>query len=121
MWKGRPRDVSLELLVRETWAGVARPYRRKLQCRVRRRFVFFFQAEDGIRDVAVTGVQTCALPISDGQEIPEGFSASFQVMDRGQCRDHGVEKAFRYLLAVSRGDGIGIHMDTHVPDRKSVV
>src|SRR2546429_3727413 len=26
-------------------------------------FVFFFQAEDGIRDVAVTGVQTCALPI----------------------------------------------------------
>src|SRR5712675_2787415 len=28
-----------------------------------RSFVFFFQAEDGIRDVAVTGVQTCALPI----------------------------------------------------------
>src|SRR2546422_10587615 len=26
---------------------------------------FFFQAEDGIRDVAVTGVQTCALPIWD--------------------------------------------------------
>src|SRR3712207_7042258 len=27
---------------------------------------FFFQAEDGIRDIGVTGVQTCALPISDG-------------------------------------------------------
>src|SRR2546429_160614 len=27
---------------------------------------FFFQAEDGIRDVAVTGVQTCALPILFG-------------------------------------------------------
>src|SRR5947209_10696212 len=26
--------------------------------------VFFFQAEDGIRDIGVTGVQTCALPIS---------------------------------------------------------
>src|SRR2546429_7187362 len=26
-------------------------------------WIFFFQAEDGIRDVAVTGVQTCALPI----------------------------------------------------------
>ena len=26
-------------------------------------FVFFFQAEDGIRDKLVTGVQTCALPI----------------------------------------------------------
>src|SRR5690606_40341154 len=27
-------------------------------------FLFFFQAEDGIRDFHVTGVQTCALPIS---------------------------------------------------------
>src|SRR6266478_7446293 len=27
-------------------------------------FCFFFQAEDGIRDLTVTGVQTCALPIS---------------------------------------------------------
>src|SRR5437763_6841392 len=27
-------------------------------------FFFFFQAEDGIRDTSVTGVQTCALPIS---------------------------------------------------------
>src|SRR5690349_24236388 len=26
-------------------------------------FIFFFQAEDGIRDLYVTGVQTCALPI----------------------------------------------------------
>src|SRR5437879_9530851 len=29
---------------------------------------FFFQAEDGIRDTSVTGVQTCALPISDGRQ-----------------------------------------------------
>src|SRR5258708_38607682 len=28
-------------------------------------FVFFFQAEDGIRDDLVTGVQTCALPIAE--------------------------------------------------------
>src|SRR6266850_7121547 len=28
-------------------------------------FFFFFQAEDGIRDYKVTGVQTCALPIFD--------------------------------------------------------
>src|SRR5437879_13904475 len=27
-------------------------------------YYFFFQAEDGIRDTSVTGVQTCALPIS---------------------------------------------------------
>src|SRR3989441_4162081 len=30
-------------------------------------FFFFFQAEDGIRDKLVTGVQTCALPISRAQ------------------------------------------------------
>src|SRR3712207_6911722 len=29
-------------------------------------FFFFFQAEDGIRDIGVTGVQTCALPICLG-------------------------------------------------------
>src|SRR5256884_9216907 len=43
--------------------------------------VFFFQAEDGIRDVAVTGVQTCALPISLNQrmrrEIPEAIAFAF--------------------------------------------
>src|SRR5256886_8811684 len=32
---------------------------------------FFFQAEDGIRDLTVTGVQTCALPISVGSEVLE--------------------------------------------------
>src|SRR5258706_3853801 len=30
--------------------------------------LFFFQAEDGIRDWSVTGVQTCALPISAARE-----------------------------------------------------
>src|SRR5207245_8531205 len=33
---------------------------------------FFFQAEDGIRDATVTGVQTCALPISSS---PRGAAA----------------------------------------------
>src|SRR5256886_12456850 len=32
--------------------------------------VFFFQAEDGIRDLTVTGVQTCALPIS-ARHLPD--------------------------------------------------
>src|SRR6266436_7814290 len=35
-------------------------------------FFFFFQAEDGIRDVAVTGVQTCALPISASRHRAAG-------------------------------------------------
>src|SRR2546430_6815757 len=33
-------------------------------CETSREMFFFFQAEDGIRDLTVTGVQTCALPIS---------------------------------------------------------
>src|SRR3712207_7635636 len=33
-------------------------------------FIFFFQAEDGIRDIGVTGVQTCALPIYRGGAAP---------------------------------------------------
>src|SRR2546430_11901400 len=32
---------------------------------------FFFQAEDGIRDLTVTGVQTCALPICSRCRVPE--------------------------------------------------
>src|SRR2546429_728028 len=38
---------------------------------------FFFQAEDGIRDVAVTGVQTCALPISEPQPYDNTLKALF--------------------------------------------
>src|SRR5260370_29869083 len=34
-------------------------------------FFFFFQAEDGIRDSSVTGVQTCALPIYGALGLPE--------------------------------------------------
>src|SRR6266496_2022808 len=40
-------------------------------------FFFFFQAEDGIRDLYVTGVKTCALPISSwstGKAGPRGCS-----------------------------------------------
>src|SRR2546430_3115007 len=41
-------------------------------CQYNNVFFFFFQAEDGIRDLTVTGVQTCALPIF----IPEGTLAA---------------------------------------------
>src|SRR5258706_6638121 len=36
-------------------------------------FFFFFQAEDGIRDWSVTGVQTCALPITDQSQAEDGI------------------------------------------------
>src|SRR3989442_3534138 len=38
-------------------------------------FLFFFQAEDGIRDADVTGVQTCALPICGAQPAARSFRA----------------------------------------------
>src|SRR2546421_781708 len=41
-----------------------------LRCLFESFFFFFFQAEDGIRDLIVTGVQTCALPIF--APIPSG-------------------------------------------------
>src|SRR5205823_6719793 len=44
--------------------------------------VFFFQAEDGIRDKLVTGVQTCALPISDRSASPRDDSASLFGVDK---------------------------------------
>src|SRR5437762_4617611 len=42
---------------------------------------FFFQAEDGIRDTSVTGVQTCALPISMAIERDKaGFQLAFHAI-----------------------------------------
>src|SRR5256885_10394266 len=48
-------------------------------------FFFFFQAEDGIRDYKVTGVQTCALPISFFPDLlppnPSAYLKSIRVRD----------------------------------------
>src|SRR5256884_3470148 len=55
------------------------------------RLFFFFQAEDGIRDVAVTGVQTCALPIC----LP--------TLAVRRVGDHEVELARPELICRQRG------------------
>src|SRR2546429_1961937 len=44
-------------------------------------YFFFFQAEDGIRDVAVTGVQTCALPIWP-EPSPEARGRAWREFER---------------------------------------
>src|SRR5215470_14099419 len=54
-------------------------------------FFFFFQAEDGIRDATVTGVQTCALPIS----CPAGEFCSPHGRPARQCLDPGRVSTFR--------------------------
>src|SRR5256886_7809897 len=45
--------------------------RQEHEAMCRRCLFFFFQAEDGIRDLTVTGVQTCALPIfaDEGEDV----------------------------------------------------
>src|SRR5215203_595134 len=49
-------------------------------------FFFFFQAEDGIRDIGVTGVQTCALPISGVRTlIPIPLSSHTNRIGTGMC------------------------------------
>src|SRR5437868_10843366 len=55
----RARDAPDDLATGELWGTVGMVQTRKRNSRS----VFFFQAEDGIRDRNVTGVQTCALPI----------------------------------------------------------
>src|SRR5688572_11061495 len=71
---------------------------------------FFFQAEDGIRDLTVTGVQTCALPIS--VEKRRGQAASLQPVhlilhERDQGRDDD-RKARQH----ERGDLIAERLST---------
>src|SRR5712672_3938714 len=46
-------------------------------------FFFFFQAEDGIRDKLVTGVQTCALPIWMSEEARKRLQAIFNASELG--------------------------------------
>src|SRR5688500_19564948 len=49
--------------------------------------IFFFQAEDGIRDYKVTGVQTCALPILVlCLPSPVGFGWSFSLLPQKGTR-----------------------------------
>src|SRR5689334_24067235 len=65
-------------------------------------FFFFFQAEDGIRDGTVTGVQKCALPISSPLGLCERQPAG--VSRRGRERNgHAAARTLRGLLLDWRG------------------
>src|SRR5438046_6951434 len=68
---------------------------------------FFFQAEDGIRDWSVTGVQTCALPIYRRRRLaPRPGKAPRAVVERvvgadavlEEAMDHLVQRAYRDAL-----------------------
>src|SRR5207237_5275400 len=72
-------------------------------------YIFFFQAEDGIRDSSVTGVQTCALPILwQGRRIlPEGWVRFISTpapadKSRGRSEERRVGKECRCAGAQDR-------------------
>src|SRR5256885_6417176 len=98
--------------VKAVFGGV----RQKCRC-----FLFFFQAEDGIRDYKVTGVQTCALPICGDQSlsaIAERLWSPRTVTD--------VDDMYRRLGIISlQLEELGLthrrNADMMLRDRKSVV
>src|SRR2546430_7355981 len=83
---------------------------------------FFFQAEDGIRDLTVTGVQTCALPISGdaGRLLPRdlhrrpGHARDRTSSAGGACAAFAGSTGVRGVLPAHHGSLV-------YRDRKSVV
>src|SRR6266850_6622279 len=72
-------------------------------------FFFFFQAEDGIRDYKVTGVQTCALPISSATSV------CFQSLVENQAYLQGVKLvSFNWLKRVLHDHGSPLWDDENV-------
>src|SRR5205085_3550302 len=80
-------------------------------------FFFFFQAEDGIRDLTVTGVQTCALPISE-REVRVG-----RIEIRAVCADRAhlfVECGTgTYIRSIVRDLGEALGCGAHVTQLRS--
>src|SRR5256885_3078476 len=67
---------------------------------------FFFQAEDGIRDYKVTGVQTCALPIA-AEAAQRPFTGRYRAASSLATRGHGrrnCSAALRWNRATSDRD-----------------
>src|SRR5438309_3477922 len=70
-------------------------------CRYLEYLYFFFQAEDGIRDGTVTGVQTCALPISYrrladkaiGRTVAEVVAPDLWYLKRGLTPDMAIARS----------------------------
>src|SRR5260221_1631041 len=90
------------------------------ETRVDGSFFFFFQAEDGIRDHCVTGVQTCALPIS---VYPAAWlrAAAHALAREEELSDPRRDQWQCYSGGMTRLAAIGLLERPFVKDRKSVV
>src|SRR2546430_12459555 len=72
--------------------------------------LFFFQAEDGIRDLTVTGVQTCALPISL-------LSLQPQLVSAYEAWRHCLPRANAWFVSVEQGSLAAARLGRHGWDR----
>src|SRR5256884_5250745 len=86
-----------------------------------RRVFFFFQAEDGIRDVAVTGVQTCALPISYGILYRRNMINATPLAPLALPPNLPPSSCFAPLLPLDAADSRAATALSPAQDRKSVV
>src|SRR5207302_1320672 len=83
-------------------------------------FFFFFQAEDGIRDFHVTGVQTCALPISGSPELCAKVAQMMaeqrkakEIGDIGEIEKHGVDTG-RFAVNPFNGEKVPIWVANYI-------
>src|SRR5215813_4022298 len=87
--------------------------------RVEKPRVFFFQAEDGIRDADVTGVQTCALPISEADVARKGEHNGFICNDAqlpsSDGADDAVEGPCQSTSTVATGDAASAAAGPRIP------
>src|SRR5258708_10940230 len=67
-----------------------------------KKVIFFFQAEDGIRDDLVTGVQTCALPISPWSGAPPTREERHEGLRRPQHPQHRARRSWRMREDLAR-------------------
>src|SRR2546421_8799514 len=95
------------------------PEERRVSVTCRSRLFFFFQAEDGIRDLIVTGVQTCALPISCASALAGGSAtnSSISAANPSARAASGAKRAAPIVAPATHAD----HRPARCTDRKSVV
>src|SRR5207249_5758466 len=81
-------------------------------------FIFFFQAEDGIRDRNVTGVQTCALPIYALIAKEAAQQVQFNLTDKGI--DFLGYRTLKHLLGSIGKSSFGAHDTEHRSEERRV-
>ena len=89
---------------------------------------FFFQAEDGIRDYDVTGVQTCALPISVHKQENDVLGTGGKMWPLGRerigrlrCLLFSGREHRRQTQCAKTGTGAGEHLPTAEIDRLKLI